>query len=110
MWLPSDLVYTKNRSGPNTEPWGTPVSRKQGLDKEPFHVTWKVRFVKYDVYYKLEKYPFKIYVCAIYLWLIAIVFSNWLTALITTYYDFLNFMNVTKLLQFYQVWTPKILG
>ena len=38
-----------NRTGPDTEPWGTPVSRKQGLDKEPFHVTWQVRFVRYDV-------------------------------------------------------------
>ena len=28
---------------------GTPVSRKQGLDEEPFRVTCKVRFVRYDV-------------------------------------------------------------
>ena len=46
---PSDLVYSENRDGPNTEPWWTPVSRKQGLDKDPFHTTWKVRFVRYDV-------------------------------------------------------------
>ena len=32
---PSDVVYSENRSGPNTEPWGTPFSRKQGLDKVP---------------------------------------------------------------------------
>ena len=44
---PRELVYSE--SGPNTEPWGTPVSSKQGLDKEPFHVTWKMRFVRYDV-------------------------------------------------------------
>ena len=37
---PSDLVYSENRSGPNTE---------QCLDKEPFHATWKVQFVRYDV-------------------------------------------------------------
>ena len=41
---PSCLVYSENRSGPSTEPWGIPVSRKQGLDKEPFHMTWKVQF------------------------------------------------------------------
>ena len=46
---PSDLVYSEHRNGSNTEPWGTPISREQGLDKEPFHVTWKVRFVRYDV-------------------------------------------------------------
>ena len=46
---PSDLVYSENRSGPNTEPWGTPVSRKQGFDKEPFHVTWKVQLFRYDM-------------------------------------------------------------
>ena len=32
-----------------TEPGGTPVSRKQGLDKEPFHVKGKVQFIWYDV-------------------------------------------------------------
>ena len=36
---PRDLVYSKNRSGPNTEPCGTPDSREQGLDNEPSHVT-----------------------------------------------------------------------
>ena len=39
---PKDLVYRENRSGPNTEPWGTQVSTEQGSDKEPFHVTWSV--------------------------------------------------------------------
>ena len=46
---PIDLVYSENRSGTNAEPWGMPVSRKQGLDKVPFHLTWKVRFVRYNV-------------------------------------------------------------
>ena len=32
---PSDLVHSENRSGPSSEPWGLPVSGKQGLDKEP---------------------------------------------------------------------------
>ena len=54
MWLQSlvlahYLVDSENRSGPSTEPWGRPISRKQGLDKEPFHVTWKERFVRYDL-------------------------------------------------------------
>ena len=46
MWFagPSDLVYIANKSGPDTA-----ASRKQGLDKEPSHVIWKVRFVRYDV-------------------------------------------------------------
>lgn len=34
----SDLVFRENRSGPNNEPWRTPVSREQDLDIEPFHV------------------------------------------------------------------------
>ena len=46
----SDQMYSENRSGPDTEPWGTSVSRKQDFyGKEPFHVTWKVGFGWYDV-------------------------------------------------------------
>ena len=45
---PSNLSYSENRSG-----WmsfkGSPGSRKQGLDKEQFHMTWKVQFVRYDI-------------------------------------------------------------
>jgi len=35
---PRDLVYKENRTGPSTQPWGTPVSRVQGLDRKTFHV------------------------------------------------------------------------
>ena len=44
----SDLVYSENRSGLLSFK-GSSVSRKQVLDKEPFHMTWKVQFVRYDV-------------------------------------------------------------
>jgi len=39
MTEPRDLVCKENRRGPSTEPWGTPVSRVQSLDREPYHVT-----------------------------------------------------------------------
>ena len=46
---PNDLVYR----GSSTEPWGTPVSRGQGLDKEPFHVNWFDGAVRFQLISKL---------------------------------------------------------
>jgi len=32
-WVPRDLLHKENRRGPSTAPWGTPVSRVQGLER-----------------------------------------------------------------------------
>ncbi len=47
MW-PSDVVYVEKRSGPRTDPWGTPVTKWCALHTYPTQATLKDRPVRQD--------------------------------------------------------------
>ena len=40
------LIYNKNRRGPSTDPWGTPISIGSSLDFEPFTNVYCLRLLK----------------------------------------------------------------
>ncbi len=44
----SDVVYVEKRSGPRTEPWGTPVTNWCALDTSPPQATSKDLPMRYD--------------------------------------------------------------
>ena len=43
------FIYSRNRRGPSTLPWGTPCVIIWGSDKVPFMQTFCVLFDKYDL-------------------------------------------------------------
>ncbi len=59
MTEPSEAMWTEKRSGPRTEPWGTPVARCCDLDSSPLQDTLKeqlqCRAVRYDDIYRMDE-------------------------------------------------------
>ena len=52
-WFPiillSGVVYSENKRGPSTEPWGTPYMSFENLDRlEPTFTAWNLS-IKYEV-------------------------------------------------------------